>query len=111
MARSLEPLVWFPFSVGGMVSAMCMPVCIVLTGIAVPMGWLSAAQLHDAVAHPLGRIFLFVLVSTSFLHWAHRFRCTLRDMGLKKLDPVIFLLCYVVAVGATICAALLAWRL
>ncbi len=83
--RSVAPLWWLLFSAGGVVSALLMPIAIVLTGIAVPAGWLSAGSLLGLVRHPVGRLMLFVLVSLSLFHWAHRFRYALVDLGLGRV--------------------------
>lgn len=111
MARSNEPLPWGLFSAGGMVSAMLLPVTAAITGIALPAGWLTPDQLRAVVTHPLGRLYLFVLISLSFWHWAHRFRFALKDMGLKPLDPVLGVVFYLTALGATVCAGWLLVRL
>ncbi len=111
MAQSNEPLIWLPFSVGGMVAAMFMPITIVITGIAVPLGWISGEELFELVRHPLGRCYLFVLIALPFYHWAHRFQFTLRDMGLKRFALPIQILCYGTAIGATICAGWMLVRL
>jgi fumarate reductase subunit D len=76
------PLWWLLFSAGGVVAAMLMPVAIAVTGIAVPAGWVSPETLLELVRHPVGRLVLFVVVSLSLFHWAHRFRYALVDLGL-----------------------------
>ncbi|MGQ0848514.1 MAG: fumarate reductase subunit FrdD [Actinomycetota bacterium] len=80
--RASDPFFWLLFAAGGVVSAMLMPVMIVLTGVAIPVGWLSEAGLLGAIRHPLSRLVLFVVVSLSLFHWAHRFRYALVDLGL-----------------------------
>ena len=42
MAKSAEAFWWSLFSAGGMVVALLVPIHVVLTGIAVPLGWVSA---------------------------------------------------------------------
>lgn len=83
--RSADPLWWLLFSAGGVVAALLMPIALVLTGIAVPAGWLSQDSLLALMRHPLGRLYLFVLVSLPLFHWAHRFRYALVDLGLPLL--------------------------
>lgn len=80
--NSTAPLWWLLFAAGGVVAAMLMPVAIVVTGIAVPAGWVSPEALLELVRHPVGRLGLFVLVSLSLFHWSHRFRYALVDLGL-----------------------------
>ena len=81
-----------------------MPITIVLTGIAVPAGWVSEEELFDAVRHPLGRIYLFLLVSLSLFHWAHRFRYCLVDLGVPKLGRQAWLFYGLAFVGTLVAA-------
>ncbi len=105
MARSNEPIWWSLFSAGGVVAAFLLPVTMVITGITVPAGWLSAEDLRELVGHPLTRLYLFVLISLPMFHWAHRFRYALVDLGLKGLSGVLPIACYGVAILATVMAA------
>jgi succinate dehydrogenase subunit D len=112
MARSNEPLWWGPFSAGMMIGALCVPAMIVITGFLLP--WLRP---HDAEAarrlinHPLTLLLLFVVISLSFFHWAHRFRYILFDLGLKGGRTAIAVLCYGAAVVGTVAAAAIALHL
>ena len=78
--RSVEPLLWTLFSAGGVVSAMVLPVLVLLFGIAFPLGVLTPPS-HDyllsVLGHPLTRIGGFVVCLLSLIHAAHRFRYTL----------------------------------
>jgi len=111
MAQSREPIVWLPFAVGGQVSAFVLPILIVLTGIALPLGWTSATQLRELIVHPLGRLVLFGVISLSLFHWAHRFRYFLMDLGLRALNTVMAVLFYGAAILGTILAAGALWQL
>jgi fumarate reductase subunit D len=104
MAKSNEPFWWALFGAGGMVAALLMPVTIVLTSIAVVAGWLTEQKLADLLAHPLTKLYLFVLIAFPLFHWAHRFRFTLVDLGLKFARGPIAVLCY----GAAIVGSALA---
>lgn len=104
MAKSNEPIWWSLFSAGGVVAALFLPITIVLTGIAVPAGWISAESLLDLLRHPLTRLYLVVVISLSLFHWAHRFRFTVVDLGLKGLDGVLAVVCYGGAVVGTVLA-------
>ena len=104
MARSKEPIFWSMFSAGGVVAALFMPVTIILTAIAVPAGWISAEGLHELAMHPLSRYYIFLLISLPMFHWAHRFRFVIVDLGLKKGNAVVAVVCYGAAVVATIAA-------
>jgi fumarate reductase subunit D len=105
MARSNEPLWWSLFAAGGVVSAFLLPVAIVLTGIAVPAGWLSEERLLEVVRHPLARLYLLACVSLPLFHWAHRFRFTLVDLGLKGAGGILAFLCYGAAIAGTVLGA------
>lgn len=111
MARSNEPLVWAPFFAGAGISALLMPVTIVLTGLALALGWIDSARLYAIVNHPLGRLYLFVLISLSLFHAVHRIRFILIDLGLKGARDAIGAVCYGLAVVGTVVAGLLALHL
>ena len=109
MPRTLTPFLWLLFSAGGTVAALLFPVHLFLTGLAFPLGWLHAPSydsLRTLVAHPLTRLYLFVLISLPLFHWAHRFRYTLYDgLQLKHLTALIAVLCYGAALVGTAVAA------
>jgi fumarate reductase subunit D len=109
--RPREPFLWALFSGGGMMAALFLPAIVFLLWIAAPLGWVSAPS-HDEllrlVRHPLVRIFLFVFISLSVFHWAHRFRYTLYDgLQLYHLNRLIAVLTYGTAIALTVAAALL----
>src|SRR5438128_10415181 len=115
MMRRITPLLWLLFSAGGTIAALLFPVHLFLTGLAFPLGWLEAPRyefLQRLVMHPLIRLYLFVLISLPFFHWAHRFRYTLYDgLQLKHLTELIAVLCYGTAILATATAAYLLWNM
>ena len=91
-----------------MFSAFVTPVMIFITGIAVPLGLLSA----DAVAYdqmlalarnPVGKLALFVVVFLPLWHSAHRLRMTLHDLGVHS-RRMAALACYGTAVLGSIAA-------
>ncbi len=104
MAKSNEPIWWSLFSAGGVVAAFFMPITMVLTGIAVPAGWISGEDLRGLVGHPLARLYLFLLISLPMFHWAHRFRYVAVDLGLKRWAGILTFACYGAAVLATVTA-------
>ena len=111
----ITPLLWLLFSAGGTVAAFLFPIHLFLAGLAFPLGWLDAPRhefLHRLVAHPVTRLYLFVLISLPLFHWAHRFRYTLYDgLQLKHLTMLIAVLCYGAAVLGTLAAAVVLWRI
>lgn len=102
MARSKEFFWWSLFSAGGMVDALVLPAMFVVTGVLVPAGLVSAEALYNIVHHPLGRLFLFVVIAPSLFHWAHRARHTAIDLGLSALAMPIALVCYGAAILGTV---------
>lgn len=115
MARSNDPFWWSLFAVGGVVAAFLVPIHIVLTGIAAPIGWLRESFEYDRMlalaSHPISRLYLFVLISLPLFHWAHRFRFTLIDLGLKGGRGLVAVACYGSAIVGTILTALVLARL
>ena len=68
MTKSNEPIWWSLFGAGGVVAAFFIPILLVVTGLVVPLGWAGDApfayeRMHGAVAHPLTRLCLFVLIA------------------------------------------------
>ena len=96
--RRAEPLVWLLFTSGGLAAALLLPVLLLLFGLAIPAGWVSApAQAHllSVMGNPLTRIVLLGLCVLALFHWAHRFRYTLYEgLQLKHLSKLIIVGCY-----------------
>ena len=117
MAKSNEPIWWSLFSAGGMVAAMVLPVLIVITGILVPFGLagedpLNFERIHSAVSQKDSvKLVLFIVITLPFFHWAHRFRFTLVDVGLKSVSTLISVLCYGGAIAGTIVAVVILWNI
>jgi len=115
MPRSITPLLWLLFSAGGTVAALLFPVHVLLTGLAVPLGWLEAPSYESVrglVRNPVARLYLFVFISLPLFHWAHRFRYTLYDgLQLKHLTELIAVLCYGTAILGTAMTAYLLWNI
>jgi fumarate reductase subunit D len=105
-----EAAAWLLFSAGGMVTALLVPVLVLLFGVLFPLGVLAPpdhAGLAALLAHPLVRIILFGLCVLALLHWAHRFRYTLFDgLQLKRLRTPVNVLCYAAALAGTVWAAI-----
>ena len=107
--RSNEPFWWALFGAGGVIAALTVPVLLLLTGLAFPLGWLPAPgheALHGLFGHLLVRLAILVIVSLSAFHWAHRFRFTLYDgLQIKHLNAPVAFICYGSAIAFTAFAA------
>jgi fumarate reductase subunit D len=104
------PLFWLLFAAGGTASTMLMPALMFVTGIAVPVGWVSKEELASLVRNPLTRLILVGLVFFFLFHWAHRFRYALVDLGWGGLGRRAWVF-YGTALLGTILAGLAALRL
>ncbi|MDZ7343831.1 MAG: fumarate reductase subunit D [candidate division KSB1 bacterium] len=115
MKQSITPFWWGLFGAGGTMSALFIPVLLFLNGLAIPLGWIEAPRhenLLSLLQHPLARLFLFVLISLSLFHWAHRFRYTLYDgLQLKHLNALIAVICYGSAMAVTLAAGFTLWNI
>lgn len=114
--RSTEPLWWLLFAAGGTVAAFVLPVQVLLTGLAAPLGWAPDAFQYEHVAalvrHPLSRLYLFVVISLPLFHWAHRFRYGLIEgLQLRRAGRLVAFACYGTAVVLTLITAIVLVRL
>jgi fumarate reductase subunit D len=108
--RRLEPLLWLAFSGGGVISAVFLPVLVLLFGLAIPLGWVQPdyGHLHAVLSFWLTRLVALGLLVLMLFHWAHRFRYTLHDgLQLKWLEAPLAVLCYGGAVVGSIAALLI----
>jgi fumarate reductase subunit D len=110
MAKSNEPFWWALFGAGGMVAALLIPITVLLTSIGVASGMITEEGLKNLLGNGLVRLYLFVVISLPLFHWAHRFRFTLVDLGLKSVSGLIAVLCYGSAIAGAVLAALLTLR-
>ena len=117
MAKSNEPIWWSLFSAGGMVAAMVFPILIIITGILVPFGLASDDPLNFERIHTVVtqnnyvKLIFFIVITLPLFHWAHRFRFTLVDVGLKSMSTLISILCYGGAIAGTIASAIVFWNI
>ena len=117
MAKSNEPIWWSLFSAGGMVAAMIFPILIIITGILVPFGLASDDPLNFerintvVTQNNYVKLIFFIVITLPLFHWAHRFRFTLVDVGLKSMSTLISILCYGGAIAGTIASAIVFWNI
>lgn len=107
MPKTSEPLWWSLFGAGGVISALLLPITLILIGIAMPAGWITEAGLYELVRHPLTRLYLFVVISLSLFHSAHRILFTLVDLGLKSIRSALAVILHVGALAGTVLAAVI----
>lgn len=95
--RSTDPYMWLLFSAGGMVTALLIPILLLLFGLGFPLGWVAPpdhAHLLAVLHNPLTRAGLLGLCVLGFFHWAHRFHFVLRDaLRLKYSRRIITTAC------------------
>lgn len=108
--RHIEPLLWLLFSAGGVVSAVFLPILVILFGLAIPLGWVQPDynHLYAVVSHWLTRLVLLGLLVLMLFHGAHRFRFTLYDgLQLRRLATPIAVVCYGGALLGSVAALLI----
>ena len=113
MAKSNKPMVWGPFAAGGTITALIVPVLILLTLLAAvghaPSG-LSYETMQRFAANALGKLVIFGVVALSLWSSAHRLRITAHDFG-ARCDSVVAVIVYVAAAAGTIATAIVLLRI
>ena len=106
----IEGFWWFAFANGGLVAALFLPVHTLVQGILGPLGVVPVVDQHydsfaAAVANPIVKLYLFVVISLPLFHWAHRMRFFLIDLGLSAGQRLLKYLLYGLAIVGTLLAA------
>jgi fumarate reductase subunit D len=106
MSGSNKPVIWGLFAAGGTVAAFVVPVLILITCFAEPLGLLSADVL--SYENLLGllqgfftKLVVFAVLMLTTWHAAHRMRITAHDVGIRA-DTLVMLVCYGIAGAATL---------
>ena len=78
---------WFMFANGGVVTALFVPVHVLVQGILGPLRIVPVADQHydtwiQVLGNPLVKLYLLVLILFAFFHFAHRTRYLLMDLGV-----------------------------
>jgi fumarate reductase subunit D len=84
---------WFMFSQGGLFAAVLLPMHIVIQGILGPLGVVPVVDRHydtwiSILGNPIVKLYLLVLISLPFFHFAHRLRYLLVDLGVPAAKTV-----------------------
>lgn len=106
-----KPIFWALFAAGGTLAALLAPVLILLTGLAIPLGWLapdalSYARLANALDSVLVALALLITLVLLLWHSAHRLRVTAHDLGWFS-DSVAVMLFYGLAAVGTVASVIL----
>lgn len=110
MRRSAQPPLWLLFGAGGMLAALVGAAMVLVTGLAGPTGMLLPESTLDYASasafarHPLGKAFLFAVVTLFLWHAAHRIFHTLHDVGVHA-NALAWAACYGSAMAGTGIAA------
>jgi fumarate reductase subunit D len=80
---------WFMFAQGGVIAALLIPAHILVQGILGPLGGMPVADRHyetwvSALHNPIVKLYLIVLISVPFFHFAHRLRYLVVDFGVHE---------------------------
>src|SRR3989337_3162020 len=97
--KSLEPLWWSLFGLGGAIAAFLLPAHIIIQGILIPAGILPQDLLgYDRVAalisYPTVKTYFLAIICFPLYHAAHRIRMTLEDLRIHWLESILPVLCY-----------------
>ena len=107
MTIAKKSVVWGLFAAGGTIAAFVFPALIALFLLIalgrVPEG-LQFENFHQFATNGLGKIILFVVISLSLWHAAHRLRVVFHDFGVRK-DKVVANAVYLVAFIGTVMTA------
>jgi fumarate reductase subunit D len=85
---------WFMFSQGGLFAAVLLPVHILVQGVLGPLGIVHVVDRHydtwiSILGNPIVKLYLVVLISLPFFHFAHRLRYLLVDLGLHEAKSLL----------------------
>jgi fumarate reductase subunit D len=78
---------WFMFANGGGLTALVLPVHVLVQGILGPLGIVPVVDRHydtwvRVLGNPLVKLYLLALIALAFFHFAHRIRYFLVDVGV-----------------------------
>lgn len=104
--RSHKAVIWVLFAAGGTLAAFLVPVLILFTSLAVPLGLLPAGALsYERVLYlfeqPFAKFATFAVLFLVVWHAAHRLRITAHDLGIRA-DSLVAIACYGLAAAATL---------
>ena len=112
----LEPLIWLLFGQGILIGTMLLTGWILVVGLGVPLGVVSADALsyeraHALASNPLGRLFLLALLALPLWKGAHHVRSLSIDYGGLSRDAVMATGLYAIAAAGSLAAIVAVVRL
>ena len=112
----LEPVIWLLFGQGIMIGTILLTGWILMVGVAMPLGLVSAESLSYARAHALGshiigRAVLVALIALPMWKGAHHMRHLSIDSGRAESDPIVAPILYSIAAAGSFAAILAVVRL
>jgi len=112
----LEPLIWLLFGQGILIGTMLLTGWILVVGLGVPLGIVSADALsyeraHALASNPLGRLFLLALLALPLWKGAHHVRSLSIDYGGLSRDAAVATLLYAIAALGSLAAIVAVVRL
>lgn len=98
----LEPIIWLLFGAGLALGTMLLTGFVLVVGLGIPLGIVSAEALDYSRAHALGanflgRLFLLGLIALPLWKGAHHLRSLALDFGGEARDGAVGSLLYLVA--------------
>ena len=106
MARSHKPVIWGLFAGGGTLAAFLVPVLMLITCFAIPLGLLPAdtlsyEHLSGLLQPAINKLVTFGVLFLIVWHAAHRMRITAHDLGIRN-DTLVAFICYGIAAAGTL---------
>src|SRR3989337_4271224 len=97
--KSLDPVWWSIFGLGGVIAAFLLPAHIIIQGILIPAGILPQDLLNyyrvaGLISHPIVKIYFLAIICFPLYHAAHLIRMTLEDLRIHWLENLPPILCY-----------------
>ncbi len=95
----LEPIIWGLFGGGMMVGGLLLPGFILIVGLLVPLGVVSADavaydRFYGLASNPIGRLVFLAAIALPLWGGAHHLRHVWIDLGGLKSDGLVGALCY-----------------
>jgi fumarate reductase subunit D len=116
MLLKLEPIIWLLFGQGILIGTILLTGWILVVGLGVPLGIVSADALsydraHALASNPIGRLFLLALLVLPLWKGAHHVRSLSIDFNGLSRDAAVATLLYAIAAAGSLLAIVAVVRL